>query len=141
MALPQRFILSEYSGEWRESVRQRLEELVDRLPFGWDGYSGRPVAFLNASFALSMLSSICRPNTPAPQIVPGATGDLQIEWHTKEVDIEIAVRGPYDVRAWRLVVGANPDGESLDLSRDFTDVANWVAAISEPPGVANATAA
>ena len=139
--LPPRVVLSEQDSEWQDSVKQRLEELVDRLPHGWDGYDGRPVGFLNANFALSMLSSICRPSTPAPQIVPGSDGDLQIEWHTQYVDIELAVRGPYDVFAWRCMVDADPDGESLILSRDFTDVAKWIAAISEPPVVANATAA
>jgi hypothetical protein len=88
-----------------------------------------------------MLGSICRPNTPAPQIVPGSSGDLQIEWHTQAVDIEILVRAPYDVHAWRLVVGADADGESLGLSRDFTELAKWVAEISEPPIAASAAAA
>lgn len=127
--------------EWQQSVTKRLEELVDRLPYGWDGYDGRPVGFLNAYFALSMLNSICRPDTPPPQIVPGSAGDLQIEWHTASVDIELAVRGPYIVHAWRWKVGDDPDGESLNLSRDFTEVSKWVAAISETPVVADTAAA
>ena len=140
-AFPPRVVLSGHESEWQDLVKQRLEELVDRLPFGWDGYDGRPVGFLNANFALSMLSSICRPSTPAPQIVPGSAGDLQIEWHTEGVDIELAVLGPFDVRAWRHVVGADPEGESMDLEGDFTDVAKWVAAISESPVVADTAAA
>ncbi len=138
---PARIVLFEQNSEWYESAKSRLEELVDSLPRGWDGYDGRSVSFSNAIFALSMLNSICRPNTPSPQIVPGSDGDLQVEWHTQEVDIELAVRGPYIVNAWRSVVGANPEGESLDLSQDFTKVAEWVAAISEPQLVANAAAA
>ena len=137
----QRVLLSEPDNLWYESAKNRLEELVVRLPRGWDGYDGRPVDFSNAIFALSMLSSICRPSTPAPQIVPGSAGDLQIEWHTEEVDIELSVRGPYVVHAWRYVVGSDPDGEPLDLSRDFTEVATWVAAISEPQVVADSAAA
>lgn len=136
-----RIVVSKHESEWSEAVQNRLEELVDGLRPGWDGYSGRPVGYLNASFALSMLSSICRPDTPAPQIVPGSDGDLQIEWHTNAVDIELAVRGPYIVSAWRWVVGSDPEGESLELSQDFTDVANWVAEISERQIVANAAAA
>lgn len=136
-----RSIVENYDSEWLETVQNRLEELVDGLRPGWDGYYGRPVGFLNASFALSMLSSICRPDTPSPQIVPGSDGDLQIEWHTIKVDIELEVRGPYIVNAWRWVVGSDPEGESLDLSQDFTEVAKWVAEISEQKIVANTAAA
>lgn len=136
-----RVVISKHDSEWYEVVQSRLEELVDDLRPGWDGYNGRPVSFLNASFALSMLSSICRPDTPAPQIVPGSDGDLQIEWHTDEVDIELAVRGPYVVNAWRWVVGDDPDGESLELSQDFTEVANWVSEILEHQVAADTAAA
>ena len=70
---------------WREAVMNRLEELV-RLEFGWDGYRGVPVTLENATFALRMLEAVCGPNAEAPQIVPGASGDLQIEWHSLKGD-------------------------------------------------------
>lgn len=102
-----------------------------KLPVGWDGYHAQPVGFLNADFALSILNRICGPETPPPQIVPGSTGELQIEWHTLQGDIELYVKGPNNVRAWRAMANGDLDGEELDLTVDFTVVAQWVKEIEE----------
>lgn len=117
--------MSEYINELSSNAADRLEELV-RLPIGWDGYQGQPVDFLNACFALSFLNKICGPETPPPQIVPGYGGDLQIEWHTLQGDIELHVKGPNNVYAWRAMANGDLDGEELDLTVDFTVVAQWV---------------
>ena len=61
--------------------------------------------------------------------------------HTELVDIELAVRGPYEVHAWRWSLDADPEGQSLELTRDFTEVSKWVAAISETSVVADPAAA
>ena len=136
-----RVIVSKRPTEWYDIVESKLGELVVDLRAGWDGYDAQPVALPNAIFALSMLNSVCRSDTLAPQIVPGTTGDLQIEWHTEHVDIELTVKNPNEVHAWRCLVSGDPDGESLDLTTDFTDVVNWIAAMSEQQIVANAAAA
>jgi hypothetical protein len=125
---------------WRSAIVERLDELC-QLPVGWDGYHAGPVTFTNASFALSMLESTCGVDAPAPQIVPGADGDLQVEWHAPRGDIELHVRGPFNVHAWRMRHGANDGGEEMTLSNDFTAVANWVKELAEPliaPGTAAA---
>jgi hypothetical protein len=126
---PQRVTISEVEGQWQASVKQRLEELI-RLEEGWDGYTAFPVSFDNAMFAFRMLESICRPDTLAPQIVPGPSGDLQIEWHTHEGDIELWVRGPNNVHAWRSLNDEN--GEEIDLTNDFSVVSMWVKEVTEP---------
>jgi hypothetical protein len=126
--------------DWYDAVVARLTKLA-QLPPGWDGYRGRPVSFENAHFALSMLKSICLPTTPPPDIVPGPNGDLQIEWHTKNGDIELDILGPYDVEGWHQVEGQAPAEEPVELNADFTDVAKWLAAISEPPSAAITAAA
>ena len=123
--------ISETDGQWRASVAKRLEQLI-RLDLGWDGYQGRPLSFTNAAFAYQMLESMCGPHTPAPQIVPGADGDLQIEWHTPIGDIELDVRGPNDVHAWRSFLDQDPEGEELSLRNDFSTIATWVMELTEP---------
>jgi hypothetical protein len=125
--------------DWREAVMTRLEELV-RLEHGWDGYNGEPVSLENAAFALRMLEAICGPDAATPQIVPGPSGDLQIEWHAMTGDIELHVLAPNRVHAWRQLVGGDEDGESLDLTIDFGIVATWVREMTEP-ALAGATAA
>jgi hypothetical protein len=134
-----RILIAENSSPWGDEVTDRLQELV-RLRPAWDGYQGRPVSLVNATFALQMLNNICGPETRAPQIVPGAAGDLQIEWHTKQGDIELHVKGPNNVHAWHALAGRDPDGEELNLTVDFAAVAQWVTAITEPPLAAAAAA-
>jgi hypothetical protein len=118
--------------EWRKAAVARLEKLV-RLPVGWDGYSGQPVGLLNANFALQMLDTMCGSNAGSPQFVPGADGDLQIEWHTLLGDVELHVIEPNHVHAWRCVVGAPPYEEEVKLTNEFSKVAAWVKEIAEPP--------
>ncbi|SJM33030.1 MAG: hypothetical protein E5Y10_24995 [Mesorhizobium sp.] len=120
-------------------VKRQMEELL-RLSPGWDGYNGIPSTSDNIYFAISVLESTCGPTAPAPQIVPGASGDLQIEWHVDNADIELHVRAPYDVHAWRQSA-EHPDGEELFLSTDFDLVAGWIQEISEPTDAVSAAAA
>jgi hypothetical protein len=124
-----RTTISEIVETWQEPVKVRLEELI-RLEEGWDGYTAFPVSFVNAMFAFRMLESICLPDTPAPQIVPGPSGDLQVEWHTRRGDIELWVRGPNRVHAWREASGTGED-EVLELTTDFSVVARWVQEFTE----------
>lgn len=119
---------SEFDNEWESVVIPRLEELV-RLQRGWDGYKGLPVSFSNAIFAYQMLQSICSSNTPPPQIVPGSSGDLQLEWHTQAGDLELWVQGPNTVYAWCLINGKEKE---MTLSNDFSDILNWVEEVTEP---------
>ncbi len=126
--------------DYLKSVIDRLDELC-RLEAGWDGYVAPPVSFSNAYFALSMLASAWPPDAPTPQIVPGSSGDLQVEWHSDTTDIELHVRGPNDVRAWRLIQGGDEDGEELHLTTDFKVVAGWLAEFSEASFAARSAAA
>ena len=127
-----RLMVFEPCHAWREPIKKRLEDLVRNLDQGWDGYRGQPVSLENAMFALSMLEAVCGYNAAAPQIVPGPSGDLQIEWHTLRGDIELHVFGPNRVHAWRHLVGGDEDGESHNLTIDFGTVATWVREMTEP---------
>lgn len=135
-----RLMISEADGVWHAAVVARLEELV-HLEHGWDGYNGRSVSLDNAFFALKMLEATCREDTPAPQIVPGSNGDIQIEWHTMRGDVELLVRGPNSVCAWRYLVGADEDGEEMELTNDFLAVAMWIKNVTEPEVAAHVIAA
>lgn len=134
-----RILIGDNGSLWSDEVTDRLEKLI-RLKPGWDGYHGLPVSFVNANFALQMLNNICGLETRAPQIVPGTAGDLQIEWHTLQGDIELHVKAPNNVHAWRALAGGDPEGEELNLTVDFAAVAQWVKEITEPP-IATAAAA
>ena len=134
-----RIVVREPAHGWRDTVKARFNELV-QLQGGWDGYSGVPVSFVNANFALRMLEAICGADAPYPQIVPGPDGDLQIEWHTNSAAIELHVIGPNHVHAWRLANGASAP-EELTLGNDFTAVAGWINKLTEPMIAAGTAAA
>jgi len=89
---------------------------------------------------MRMLEATCGADAPIPQIVPGASGDLQIEWHLAGGDIELHVRGPNDVIAYR-ETPAVPDGEELHLTIDFAKVAGWVRELAESSRAAQSAAA
>ena len=135
----QRVIVSSSKRDWHGEVIGKLNELT-ALPRGWDGYGGRPVRFDCANFALRMLEAIAPVDAPAPQIVPGSTGDLQLEWHLPNEDIELHVRGPNKVTAWQANVATGPGGQELQLTNDFAQIATWIRAMMEP-AIADAAAA
>ncbi|RXH31987.1 hypothetical protein [Bradyrhizobium zhanjiangense] len=137
--VPERIIVAGLSTSWSEDVSNRLDHLL-KLPAGWDGYGAPPVRFENAYFALQLLSSICPANMSAPQLVPGTAGDLQIEWHIPAGTIELHVRGPNDVSAWR-ETAANPDGEEILLTNNFAAVSRWISEMLGINVAAVATAA
>lgn len=111
---------------WHKAALDQLNDLV-ALERGWDGYRAGPVRFDTANFALQMLERACAEDTPCPQIVPGADGDLQIEWHFANGDIELHVRGPLQVSAWACIDGVEQEAE---LTNDFTLPAEWLSSMA-----------
>jgi len=92
-------------------------------------------------FSLRMLEAVCDQQAPSPQLVPGSTGDLQIEWHTLNGDIELHVRAPNDVYAWCSITDGSAGEVEIRLSNDFSIVAGWVKTITGAPHVHQAAAA
>jgi hypothetical protein len=111
-------------GNWAPAVRARLNHLC-QLSRGWDGYRGRAVSFETAHFAFQALSTIMsRGSNVAPQLVPGSDGDIQIEWHLPEQSIELHIKAPNVVSAWR---ESDCGEETLDLTNDFVSIVRWLA--------------
>ncbi|WP_305095619.1 hypothetical protein [Croceibacterium aestuarii] len=125
--------------DWRREVVEKLNELT-ALPRGWDGYHARAVRFDTANFALQMLEHICPADSPAPQIVPGTKGDLQVEWHSENGEVELDVLGPYRVEGWFADDETGPEGVEFRLKSDFTLAAEWVRKVTEPAFAATAAA-
>lgn len=128
---PSRHFITDLGQNWRDPVIKRLNELVGLQP-GWDGYDGAAVTFENAYFAVEVLKVCCGANDPTPQIVPGASGDLQIEWHLEKGDIELHILAPNDVHAWHVDENTGFDGEGVSLTNDFTIVVKWIKNLTEP---------
>jgi hypothetical protein len=131
-----RRVVQDCDRNWSRSVLNRLNHLV-ALQRGWDGYGGHAVQFDTAAFALKLLESAFDSDVPAPQIVPGSDGGLQLEWHLEQGDIELDVEAPYRVYAWSNIAGEEAE---VQLTNDFTVVSEWLAALSETSVATAATA-
>jgi hypothetical protein len=44
-----------------------------------------------------VLASLINRETPLPAVVPRVQGGIQLEWHTKEIDIEVYIDSPENV--------------------------------------------
>ena len=121
-------------------VRERLLQLCT-LPQGWNGYDAGSVDVAVANHTLRILEQICGPDTPTPSIVPGINGDVQIEWHLDDIDIELHVRAPNDVHAWREISGVHARVEDVLITDDVCVLLGWIEELKEMKGAAVATAA
>ena len=124
-----RLIVSEPDSDWHSRLKSRFNELT-ALPIGWDGYDGKPVSFQCASFAAAVLAKLFQNGVPAPNLVPGADGSLQIEWHRNGYDVELDVLGAQHVIAMRLNHETQEE-ELLEVENDFSRIATWIAALAD----------
>jgi hypothetical protein len=121
---PERTIIPDNDSEWSTQLRERLNELTS-LQVGWDGYRGVPVRFDCARFALTILNALYNKRVPAPNLVPGIDGTMQIEWHCRGFDVELDVIDVGQVEAYRMDIENNKE-EELNLEVDFTKISNWI---------------
>lgn len=114
-----------HCSKWLTELQDRLKELSS-LPKGWDGYAGRSVSFPCVYFTAQLIEQIFCPGVPAPDLVPGGDGTLQIEWHRNQYDVEIDVLAPYHVVASRFD-HLSQRAEEIILEAEFSKLAEWVA--------------
>ena len=111
-----------------KSVRGVLDLLS--LPAAWDSYSAKPIAPRNAIQAIKLLADLLRSSTPAPAVVPTVQGGIQLEWHTKGVNIEVYVDTSEDVSFFAERVATGESCEQL-LAGHEGELLEWLARISE----------
>lgn len=79
--------------QWVERVMDQVRDLSTLKP-GWDTYQGAPVKARVLESALTILSGIMPPSAPAPELVPTASGGIDVEWQIESADLSIQIR-PY----------------------------------------------
>lgn len=109
---------------WNASLSKRFDQIC-KLEQGWDGYKGQPVSFACAHFAATILEHLYTDGLPAPSLVPGSDGTMQIEWHRNQYDIELDVLAPNKVAAYRNDLLSYQEDE-IDISNDFKVVNLWL---------------
>jgi hypothetical protein len=108
------------------SAVQRMIELLE-LPPGWNSYNAKPITKENVNFAFSLLARTMRADTPAPNVVPMVRGGVQLEWHTRGINLEISIYSPTDVRFLAEDVRCN---DSVDGELDLAVLSQWVDRLS-----------
>ena len=75
---------------WLEPTTRVLGQLLQLGP-DWDSYGACEISPFSAEAAIKVLSYIMNDDTPLPAIVPTNKGNIQIEWHLTNIDLEIEV--------------------------------------------------
>lgn len=93
--VPERGIRLILEGEGQESawVVPTLNALGETLalPAEWDSYGARRVDLASAASAGQTLCLVMRNDTIPPTVVPTVHGGVQLEWHSRGIDLEIDV--------------------------------------------------
>lgn len=103
---------------WRTLVLSELGELT-KLRRGWDGPNSGPISLGIAAFAVSILQSVMKPHSPAPAVVPGRGGAIQLEWHQAGLDIELMIYRPADAELSVQFHDGRPPIEDTALATNF----------------------
>lgn len=112
--------------EWLSPVVERLSALL-ALPSDWDSYGAKPVDPQLALTALKLLGRVMHNDSPSPSVVPTSSGGLQLEWHARGIDVEVAIASPHDVHlSFEDASGA----WEKRLSNDLSPLAKAIAQIS-----------
>lgn len=110
---------------WVEPTVQALADLLT-LPPGWDSYGANAVDPWHVWATFELLSLVMRDDTPAPVVCPTNRGGVQVEWHTRGIDLEIESLSTYRFRVSfeDAVTGHEWDGEvGGDLGRLIESIA------------------
>lgn len=75
---------------WLRPAFESLSKLGS-LPKNWDSYGSQRISVHSVAGVLRLLSMLMTDATPLPAFVPIRNGAIQVEWHTKGVDLEIQV--------------------------------------------------
>jgi hypothetical protein len=76
--------------DWFEPVVDRLAQLL-RLPANWDSHGARSVAPQAVIAVVRALLETMPEDVTGPSIVPTVDGGVQLEWHSRGIDLEVGV--------------------------------------------------
>ncbi len=117
------------SSPWVMPTITALAALL-QLRAGWDTRGSPPIQVAYAKSALDVIFAVMRDNTPAPSVVPTSRGGVQIEWHTRGIDLEVEFETPYLIRGFFEDHRAGQSWEK-DLSIDQNALVQAITVLSQ----------
>lgn len=108
-----------------------VEAIADllSLPPGWNSYSAKPIDHQNAGRAIRLLAEFLKSNTPPPSVVPTVRGGIQLEWHTRGVNVEIYIESQSDVTFFAEEAGSGSSSD-VPLSGHEEELRSWLQRLS-----------
>jgi hypothetical protein len=85
--------------DWMLPIANALDELLS-LPANWDSHGARALSLAYVPAVLQLLLEVMPDDAPLPAIVPTSGGGIQLEWHTRGIDLEVEFVTP--TRVWGL---------------------------------------
>src|SRR5579872_3088407 len=76
---------------WVLEAAAKLETL-GRFQIGWDSYGGLPLKAGAKDLTVRALRWLSHDELPAPAVVLGSGGTVQLEWRTKDKELEVELR-------------------------------------------------
>lgn len=114
--------------EWELPVIQQMANLCE-LDEGWDGFGAGPIRRDVLTFAWRLLQSIMKAKTPAPHLAPMSHEGLMVEWHQKDIDLEIEIEAPGSAEVWFHDAKTRQEWER-SLKSDFSALAGPIDEIT-----------
>lgn len=114
--------------KWLPAIISRLNELL-QLDANWDSYGANRVQPEFAKNALWLLYDLMSNETPIPSLIPTPEGHLQIEWHTRGIDLEVEIESAASFHVSYEDKKNNQEWEG-DLQYDVTQLATFIRELS-----------
>lgn len=111
---------------WNAALESRMAELKSLPYYIPEYYGGSCVKDTCANFANHLLNVLFVEGVPAPQLVPGGDGTVQMEWHRNGFDLEIDIALPYGVFATRRDLVNNLVDE-IEVTSDLSILLQWIS--------------
>lgn len=123
-----------WEGDEPPWLRGAVETLVELrgLPENWNSYGARAIEIDAIGRALDMLTRIMRRAIPNPQIVPTHMGGVQLEWHSRGVDLEIELTHPQTCAVYYLNHTSGEEWERELASADLSALEGPISALTRP---------
>jgi hypothetical protein len=83
---------------WIAPTVDALSRLLS-MPQDWDSYGAPQVDPACVASAIEIALTTMHDRTPSPAVVPTSSGGVQLEWHTRGIDLEIEIRSPSRISA------------------------------------------
>jgi hypothetical protein len=118
---------------WLSKIRSILDELGE-LPINWDSYGAKQISPVLINTAKDILHQLAPHDAPAPSVVPTVDGSVQIEWHTRGIDLEVRLISSARIEVYfEDAIHPERNRDRDEIAYDWTPLKNYMLEIASRP--------